>query len=128
MEEIILNEEEKKQVRGLIEFDSLRVTAALRKLVMTGPSLFIAVRDDNWGYGQNNVLCFHHDLFQGDPIREADLETSLMNNIPAFARLLCRLKEQDYISINPVQPSNVVVCGSDKIPVLPGASLSESQI
>ena len=128
MEEIILNEEEKKQVRGLIEFDSLRVTAALRKLVMTGPSLFIAVRDDNWGYGQNNVLCFHHDLFQGDPIREADLETSLMNDIPAFARLLCRLKEQDYISINPVQPSNVVVCGSDKIPVLPGASLSESQI
>lgn len=128
MGEIILSQKEKNQVLGLIECDSLKVTAAFRKIIMAGTSIFIATRDANWGYGQNNILCFHHDLFRGDPIREADLESELMNDIPAFVQLLSRLKEYDYITINPGRPSNVVVCGSNRIPVIPGASLYASQI
>ena len=128
MNEITLSDKEKKQVRELIECDSWRVTAAFRKIIMTGASIFIATQDVNWGPGQNNILCFHHDLLQGDPIREADQEIKLMQDIPAFVQLLRRLENYDYITINQCQPTNVVVCGSDKITVIPGISLSESQV
>ncbi len=129
MEEIVLTEKEKRQVGMLLEFDSLKIHAAFRKIIMNDISFLITTNDSNWGNGSENILCYKHDLSEcGEPMIDAVVEMGLTEDIPAFANLLRRLAKYDYISIKNGNNPNVLVCGCFSFPVVPGSILTSDEI